>query len=70
MAWIAEEVSQRAAEYFQNKDKVEIAVRLANGQQDTYETVRMKWVEEAKEKVTDSETIRKLIRNSKKNTIE
>ena len=67
MPWIVEEATKRAMEHFKNHDTIEMVIRNAKKAYTPYENVKMKWVEEVKEKTVDQNTIRNLVRNLNKN---
>ena len=67
MPWIIEEATKRAEEQFKNRGQIEMAMRKAKKAFDKYENVKVKWVDEVKDKSIDQNTIRLVVRNMNKN---
>lgn len=68
MPWIIDEATKRALEYFKDHEEVEMVLRHLKGEYAPFENLKLKWVDEVKEKVVDQDTIRNIVRNMNKNT--
>ena len=68
MPWVIDEASKRAFEHFQNHDEVEMVIRNLKKQYAPFENLKIKWVDEVKEKTFDQNTIRKMMRNMQKDS--
>ena len=68
MPWVVDEASKRALEYFQNHDKVEMVLRNIKKQYAPFEDLKIKWVDEVKNKTIDQNAIRHLVRTADRNS--
>lgn len=68
MPWVVDEASKRAIEYFQNHDKVEMVLRTIKKQYAPFEDLKIKWIDEVKDKAIDQNTIRHLVRTADSNS--
>ena len=69
MPWVIDEASQKALDYFQNHEKVEMVIRDLKKRYEPFEDMVIKWADDFQDDKIDENMIRDLIRNQKKDSV-
>ena len=67
MAWVLDEVTERAAEYFKDHDTIEMVIRNFRKQFAPFEFPKIKWVDEIKNNPINQNQIRNVVRHLNQN---